>query len=119
MGSSEWWEEGFDLILNAARGGVVDEQALLDARRRGRVGDYILDVWEGEPEFWDEIAAEAFIATPHIAGYSKQAKWLASKLVADQMCEFFGLEKREASFLRSEEHTSELQSRGHLVCRLL
>ena len=106
MGSSEWMEEGFDLILNAARGGVVDEHALLAARRRGRVGDYILDVWEGEPEFRDEIAAEAFIATPHIAGYSKQAKWLASKLVADQMCEFFGLEKRETSF--RDTHREEL-----------
>src|SRR5690625_5919315 len=29
------------------------------------------------------------------------------------------LEKRRPEFLRSEEHTSELQSRGHLVCRLL
>lgn len=115
MCSSGWLDEGFDLILNAARGGVVDEKALLNAQRTGQVGDYILDVWEGEPEFRDEIADEAFIATPHIAGYSKQAKWLASKLVANQMCEFFGLEKHEASF--HDTHMDELggieQGRSH------
>src|SRR5699024_258862 len=68
----------FKLILNSARGGVVDEEALLKAAQRGGVEDYILDVWEGEPYFDDEIAQKAFIKTPHIAGYSLQAKTKAS-----------------------------------------
>lgn len=98
MCNTEWLERGFDLIINAARGGVVDEIALLRARGKGLITDYILDVWENEPLFSDEIAEGAFIATPHIAGYSRQAKWLASKIVADQMCDFFSLEKSEHSF---------------------
>jgi erythronate-4-phosphate dehydrogenase len=84
--SDEWLNHGFDLIINSARGGVVDERALLDAHAKGRIRDFILDTWEREPVFSDEVASEAFIATPHIAGYSKQAKWKASELVAREMC---------------------------------
>src|SRR5947209_8937736 len=41
--------------------------------------------------------------------------------VTDELCErgFAGIEKSLAKFARSEEHTSELQSRQYLVCRLL
>lgn len=88
--SEEWLVHGFDLVMNAARGGVVDEAALLKAKQAGLVGDFILDVWENEPLFWDVAAENAFIATPHVAGYSKQAKLQASRLVVDEMCRFFG-----------------------------
>ncbi len=81
------------LIINASRGGVVDENALLQAYKNKKVGDYILDVWENEPFFDDKIAANAFIHTPHIAGYSVQAKLKASKLVANALCDYFDLRK--------------------------
>src|SRR5699024_7915341 len=58
----------FDLVINTARGGVVNEQALLSAHSEGRVKDMIIDVWDGEPDFNDEFACKAFIKTPHIAG---------------------------------------------------
>lgn len=98
MCSSDWLRHGFDLIVNAARGGIVDEISLHRAKTQGLIRDYILDVWENEPLFSNEIAEKAFIATPHIAGYSKQAKWLASKMVADQMCDYFGLKKQTGIF---------------------
>ena len=91
MCGSEWLAHGFELVINTARGGVVDETALMNASKSGSVRDFILDVWEGEPVFWDDAARKAFIATPHIAGYSKQAKWRASELVINEMCQFFGL----------------------------
>ncbi len=92
--SSDWLKNDFGLIVNAARGGVVDETALLKALRKARVGDIVLDVWENEPLFSDESMRQSLIATPHIAGYSKQAKFRASEMIVNALCETFGLEKR-------------------------
>lgn len=86
-----WLARGFDLIINSARGGVVKETDLVGALNSGQVRDFILDVWEGEPVFSDGMARNAFIATPHIAGYSREAKWRASEMIVQQMCEFFGI----------------------------
>lgn len=88
--NKKWLDHGFKLIINASRGGVVDEKALLEAKRLGLVRDFVLDVWENEPEFSDDSAYQAFIATPHIAGYSREAKWKASEIVVRKMVEFFG-----------------------------
>lgn len=81
----------FKLILNAARGGVIDEKSLLDSINSGVVDDIVIDVWENEPDFNPKIMERAFIATPHIAGYSEQAKLNASMMVCKKLCMFFGL----------------------------
>ncbi len=79
------------LIVNTSRGGVVDEEAVREYAGREIGRDYILDVWEGEPAFHDRSAESAFLATPHIAGYSRQAKRKASRMVARALCGHFGL----------------------------
>ncbi|TVR17117.1 MAG: 4-phosphoerythronate dehydrogenase [Balneolaceae bacterium] len=94
----EWLDNGFKLIINSARGGVVDENALLNAKEHGTVDDFILDVWENEPDFLDEAAKQAFIATPHIAGYSREAKFRASEIVIAKLCKFFGLKRSAVKF---------------------
>lgn len=94
MCNSTWFQAGFNLIINASRGGVVDEKDLATAHSENKVEDYILDVWENEPGFSDEIAENASIATPHIAGYSKEAKIRATSLIVDQLLQFFGEEKQ-------------------------
>jgi erythronate-4-phosphate dehydrogenase len=86
-----WLDRGFDLVLNTARGGVVNEDDLLAAFKEQRIGNYILDAWENEPDFSDEIARHAFIATPHVAGYSKESKRRASEMVATKLCDFLGV----------------------------
>jgi erythronate-4-phosphate dehydrogenase len=80
----------FALVINAARGGVVDEQALLAARSAGFVQDFIIDVWENEPDFNVTTASKAFLISPHIAGYSIQAKFNASLILCRQISEYFG-----------------------------
>ena len=92
MCNSSWLENHFQLIINTARGGVVDEKSLLKAMAIGNVDDAILDVWEGEPVFGDDMAKKTLIATPHIAGYSREAKWRASEMVVSQLCDFFDLD---------------------------
>lgn len=91
LNSKKLERHSFDLVINTARGGVVNEQALLAAHAEGRVKDMIIDVWDGEPDFNDELARKAFIKTPHIAGYSVQAKLNASRIIANKLSEHFGL----------------------------
>lgn len=81
----------FQLVINAARGGVIFEQPLRKAFETEKVKDFILDVWENEPKFNLKSAEQAFIKTPHIAGYSVQAKENASRLVADALLDYFDL----------------------------
>ena len=78
------------LIINASRGPVVDNCALLAAYREGKIGDIVIDVWEGEPEINLELLEAAFIATPHIAGYSSEGKFNATKIVLQQFADFSG-----------------------------
>ncbi len=59
------------VLLNAGRGAVV---AFDDLRQYGKHLHWCLDVWEYEPKINSEILTAALIATPHIAGYSEQAK---------------------------------------------
>ena len=62
------------LLINAARGGVIDEAALLDAMDKGLVRQAIIDTWEGEPVINRALLSKVFIGTPHIAGYSADGK---------------------------------------------
>ena len=79
------------LIVNAARGGVVDEQAMAEAYRDGRIGGFVIDCWEDEPNIDSHILEEAFIATPHIAGYSADGKANATAMCINAISECFSL----------------------------
>ncbi len=76
------------LIINAARGGVVDEQALLQSGH-----PYILDTWENEPDINADVLQKAELASMHIAGYSVEGKRNASQMCLDQIAEQFNLPK--------------------------
>lgn len=103
----------FEVIINAARGGVVEEADLLQAFKNGNIGHLITDVWENEPDFNPDLADSSFIATPHIAGYSEQAKLNASRIIAEKCCQFFGLEvpsngngyASKSALLQAENHS--------------
>ncbi len=80
------------IVVNAARGGIVDEEALLQAMDCGAVHKVVMDCWEGEPDINRELLSRAAIATPHIAGYSRQGKVRATAVAVEAVSEFFGLE---------------------------
>jgi erythronate-4-phosphate dehydrogenase len=80
------------LIINAARGGVVDEQALLHSGH-----PYILDTWENEPEINPDVLQHARLASMHIAGYSVQGKRNASQMCLDEIAKSFGLKRIDIS----------------------
>ena len=73
------------LVLNAARGAVCDTQALLDWN-----GDLALDCWENEPRISQPLLNRAFIATPHIAGYSSEGKMRGTAMVVEALNRHFG-----------------------------
>jgi erythronate-4-phosphate dehydrogenase len=87
----------FKLILNTARGGVIDEDALLASLHNNTANDIIIDTWEDEPEFHLQTAEQAFIKTPHIAGYSEQAKDNATKIALHAMLKHFDISVKKAS----------------------
>lgn len=81
------------ILVNTARGGVIDESALkrhLSQHAHARVA---LDVWQGEPEIDVDLLTHVDIATPHIAGYSAAAKLSASAMVFKSVCAFFGIDE--------------------------
>ncbi len=77
------------ILINTARGGIVDEAALADALREGRLGGAALDVFETEPLTAD--AARKFadvpklILTPHIAGVTQEGNTRVSALTVENV----------------------------------
>lgn len=69
------------VLLNAGRGAVIDNRALL--RRLEQRADLrvVLDVWEGEPEINLDLLQAVDLATPHIAGYSLAGRVRGTEMV--------------------------------------
>ncbi|MFC7542761.1 hydroxyacid dehydrogenase [Siccirubricoccus deserti] len=72
------------VLVNASRGGVVDEAALATALRAGRLGGAALDVFEVEPLPIDSplVGAPGLVLTPHIAGATIESNVRISSLIA-------------------------------------
>ena len=79
------------LIINAARGGVIDEKALCDILTDNGQLSTVIDCWDGEPEINKTLLNMVDMASFHIAGYSIQGKMRASEMCLHAFCEFFSL----------------------------
>ena len=79
-------------VINSSRGEVVDTASLLVALAAGRVKDVVIDTWEYEPMISRELMEVAFLATPHIAGYSADGKANATRMSLEALCRFFGID---------------------------
>ena len=86
------------LLINPSRGGVVDEAAVAAHLQNDPGFRYCADVWRDEPRVRAETLESAWLATPHIAGYSEQAKSAATRVLLRALVEF----ARE----RGEEHAA-------------
>lgn len=79
------------VVINSARGPVIDNEALIDAIDRGQVSTAAIDCWEGEPHINRRLLDKAVIATPHIAGYSREGKVRATAMALKALTGFFNL----------------------------
>ncbi len=76
------------LLINAARGGVVDEDALLTALDSGKLGGAALDVFVGEPSpRADVLAHPAISLTPHTGAATGEAQDRIGLELASQIAE--------------------------------
>ncbi len=78
-------------IINVARGGIINEKALLEGLKAGHVGGAALDVFENEPPFVpgddtikELIAHPKVIATPHLGASTVEAQYRVAREIAEQ-----------------------------------
>lgn len=84
------------IIINSARGAIIDTAALKRAIKVGKVSGTVIDCWENEPNIDLELLQLTDIATPHIAGYSADGKANASRMSLQGVANFFNLDKSYA-----------------------
>lgn len=83
------------VILNAGRGEVIDNAALMKRQQTENDLTLILDVFEHEPEPAIALINHCFLATPHVAGYSLDGKLRGSFMVYQACCQSFGWRENE------------------------
>lgn len=91
------------ILINAARGEIIDTAALLARMTLCPGLHVVLDAWEGEPAVNQQLLQRVDIGTPHIAGYSEPGKIDGTALVQQAFCKTFGLESTPALFQLQQE----------------
>ena len=79
------------IIINSCRGEVLDTFATKTALKKGQISGLIIDCWENEPDIDMELLGLADLATPHIAGYSKDGKANGTSMCIQAASRFFNL----------------------------
>ncbi|NDV79606.1 4-phosphoerythronate dehydrogenase [Dysgonomonas sp. 511] len=80
------------VIINLARGGIVDTQAIKKAIAGNKISGAIIDCWENEPDIDLGYMNMVDIATPHIAGYSADGKANATRMSLESLAAFYGMD---------------------------
>lgn len=88
------------ILINTARGGIVDERALAKALKEGRIAGAGFDVFEKEPVPPDNALFDApnFIATPHIGSATPETRLAMMDLAVANMCAAMWSEKMPCCF---------------------
>ena len=78
------------ILINACRGAVVDNAALLEVLKMRHDLSVVLDVWEPEPNLSLDLLDKVDVATAHIAGYTLEGKARGTTQVFEAWCAFIG-----------------------------
>jgi D-3-phosphoglycerate dehydrogenase len=83
------------ILVNTARGGIVDEDALLRALTHGKIAAAGFDVSVKEPMDKDDplLKLENFMATPHIAATTPESKSRVGNIVVDNILNAWGIQE--------------------------
>jgi D-3-phosphoglycerate dehydrogenase / 2-oxoglutarate reductase len=73
-------------IVNTSRGEIIDEDALYDALKEGKIAGAALDVFEKEPAIGNKLATLSnVVCTPHIGAQTKEAQTLAANVIGEKI----------------------------------
>ncbi len=78
-------------IINSSRGSVICTDSIKKAIRNNYIAGAVIDCWENEPTIDRELLSMVEIGTPHIAGYSADGKWTATKMSLENINSFFDM----------------------------
>lgn len=89
------------ILINACRGEVIDNTALLNMKQQGHPLKLVLDVWENEPNILSALISHCEITTAHIAGYSLEGKARGTEILYRALCQQLDIlpNKQLADFL--------------------
>ena len=76
------------LLINAARGAIINNEALASHLSSMPEFTVALDVWEGEPDINRELFKHAHLGTPHIAGYTLESKLRGTRMIYQAVCNY-------------------------------
>ena len=79
------------IIINSCRGEVTQTKALKEALKSGMISGAVIDCWENEPVLDRELLDLVDLATPHIAGYSRDGKANGTNMSIRALSKFFNL----------------------------
>jgi len=79
------------IVINSCRGEVMDTAAAKTALEKGMVSGMVVDCWEHEPDIDLQLLKMVDLATPHIAGYSKDGKANGTTMSVHAISRFFNL----------------------------
>lgn len=87
------------ILINASRGGLVDESALYDALKAGDIAGAALDVYEDEPYTGNLTELDNVVLTAHVGSYAKEARVEQEILAAQNLLN--ALQKKQNQKVRS------------------
>lgn len=79
------------ILINTCRGEVVKTVSVKQAITQKKIDAFVCDCWENEPDIDLELLAMTAIATPHIAGYSRDGKAMGTQMSVQTVSKFFNL----------------------------
>ncbi|ADQ78724.1 4-phosphoerythronate dehydrogenase [Paludibacter propionicigenes WB4] len=79
------------VLINSCRGEVIDTTSVKEALQSGALSGFVCDCWENEPDIDLELLALTDLATPHIAGYSRDGKATGTLMSVQAISNFFSL----------------------------
>jgi lactate dehydrogenase-like 2-hydroxyacid dehydrogenase len=78
------------ILVNIARGSIIDEAAMVSALAEGRLGGAGLDVFENEPNVPEAmLAMDNVVLLSHIAGFTRETRYTMEQLTLDNVAAFF------------------------------
>lgn len=109
------------LLINACRGEVINNQAALALFEQGKSLNLVLDVWENEPNINIDLIPHTALATAHIAGHTIEGKARGTEMLYLALCNHLGIqaEKKLSDYLPKAEPSSVHINEKHNFWQLL